>query len=110
MIRQKQSDSPRQDAVDSLARVFNQPGLTTKTTGSDVWVEISREWQGDWRHRDAARHLKVRPHLRFRIDVTDNGTLVTAFSREMQLGMYDVLKLADEMSDSGVALARQTTS
>jgi hypothetical protein len=99
-----------QDAVDALARVFGQPGLTARTAGSDVWVEISREWQGDWRHRDAARHLKVRPHIRFAVDATDRGTRVTAFSREIQLGMYDVLKLADEMSESGVALARQATS
>lgn len=98
-----------QDAVEALVRVFGQPGLTTKITGSDVWVEISGEWQGEWRHHDAARHLKVRPHLRFVVDATDNGTRVTAFSREFQLGMYDVLKLADEMSESGVALARQVT-
>jgi hypothetical protein len=99
-----------QDAVDALAQAFGRPGLTTKITGSDVWVEISREWQGDWRHRDAARHLKVRPHIHFVIDATDNGTRVTAFSREFQLGMYDVLKLAEEMSESGVALAKQATS
>ncbi|MEW9870976.1 hypothetical protein [Arthrobacter sp. HS15c] len=99
-----------QDAVDALARAFSRPGLTTKITGSDIWVEISREWQGDWRHRDAARHLKVRPHIHFVIDATDSGTRVTAFSRELQLGMYDVLKLAEEMSESGVALARQATS
>ncbi|MFP3463515.1 hypothetical protein R5O87_21975 [Arthrobacter globiformis] len=100
----------RQGAVDALGRVFNQPGLSTKSTGTDVWVEISREWQGDWRHRDAAKRLKVRPHIHFRIDVTDNGTLVTAYSREMQMGMHDVLELADEMSDSGVTLAKQATS
>jgi hypothetical protein len=99
-----------QDAVDALTRAFAQPGLTTETTGSSVWVEISREWQGDWRHRDAARYLKVRPHIRFVIDATDDGTRVTAFSREFQVGMYDVLKLADEMGESGVALARQATS
>lgn len=99
-----------QDAVDALTRAFAQPGLTTEIAGSSVWVEISREWEGDWRHRDAARHLKVWPHIRFVIDATDAGTLVTAFSREFQVGMYDVLKLADEMGESGVALARQATS
>jgi hypothetical protein len=39
------------------------------------------------------------------VEAADKGTLVTASGREAQLGMYDVLKLADEMSDSGVALA-----
>ncbi|MFC9351513.1 hypothetical protein [Arthrobacter sp. NPDC057013] len=100
----------RQNTVDALTRVFDQPGLTTKVMGSDVWVEISREWQGDWRHRDAAKHLKVRPHIRFVIDATNNGTRVTAFSREIRLGAYDVLKLQEEMSESGVALAREATS
>jgi hypothetical protein len=99
-----------QDAVNALAQAFGRPGLTTKITGLDVWVEISREWQGNWRHRDAARHLKVRPHIHFVVDATDNGTRITAFSREFQLGMYDVLKLAEEMSESGVALAKQATS
>ncbi|MFE5839325.1 hypothetical protein [Arthrobacter sp. NPDC056493] len=100
----------RQDTVHALTRVFGQPGLTTKVTGSDVWVEISREWEGDWRHRDAAKHLKVRPHIRFVIDATNDGTRVTAFSREIQLGAYDVLKLSEEMSESGVALARRATA
>ena len=99
-----------EDAAAALARVFTQPGLTVETKGSDVWVEISQDWQGSWRHGDAARRLKVRPHIRFVIHAAGEGTLVTAFSRESQLGMYDVLKLADEMSDSGVALAKQATS
>jgi hypothetical protein len=85
-------------------------GLTVQTKGMDVWLEISQDWQGDWRHGDAARRLKVRPHIRFDIEATDEGTLVRAFSREAQLGMYDVLKLADEMGDFGVALAKQATS
>jgi|GEM_PF-6221349 len=98
------------DVTAALVRVFTQPGLTVQTKGMDVWVEISRDWQGDWRHRDAAPRLKVRPHIRFVIEAAEGGTRVTAFSREAQLGMYDVLKLAEEMSDSGVALAKQATS
>lgn len=98
-----------QDAVDVLKRVFDQPGLVTKVAQTDVWVEIGREWHGDWRHGEAAKHLKQRPRIHFVIDAADKGTRVTAFSKEMQLGMYDVLKLADEMSESGVALARQAT-
>lgn len=100
----------QQGAVDAMARAFRQPGLTTRITGSDVWVEVGREWQGNWRHRDAVGHLKVRPHIRFVIDAIDNETRVTAFSREFQVGMNDVLKLADEMSESVVVLARQATS
>jgi hypothetical protein len=88
---------------------LRNPGILSDTS-DDVWVEISQDWQGDWRHRDAARRLKVRPHIRFVIQSSEKGTLVTAFSREAQLGMYDVLKLADEMSDSGIALAQQATS
>lgn len=99
-----------EDALAALLRAFTQPGLTVQTQGADVWVEISQDWQGDWRHGDAAGRLRVRPHIRFVIETADEGTLVTAFSREAQLGMYDVLKLADEMSDSGVALAKQATS
>jgi hypothetical protein len=99
-----------QDAVTALAQTFGQPGLTTRITGSDLWVEISPEWQGEWRHSDAARYMKVRPHIHFVVDAADNGTRVTAFSRELQLGMYDVLKLSEEMSESAVALAKQTTS
>lgn len=99
-----------EDAVAGLVRVFTQPGLTAQTQGMDVWVEIRQDWQGDWRHRDAASRLKVRPHIRFVIEAADKGTLVRAFSREAQLGMYDVLKLADEMGDFGVALAKQATS
>ena len=100
---------PRQDAVETLVRVFDQQGLSAKTAGSDDWEEISREWQGDWRHRDAARHMKVRPWIHFVVDAADNGTRITAFSGDSVLGQYDVLKLADEMSEVGVALAKEAT-
>ncbi|MEV7575568.1 hypothetical protein AB0P28_21005 [Pseudarthrobacter sp. NPDC089323] len=98
-----------QDAKDVLVRTFDQPGLVTEASDSDLWVELGREWQGEWRHRDAAKHLKQQPHIHFVFDVVDEGTRITAFSKEMQLGMYDVLRLADEMSESGVAMARQAT-
>jgi len=99
-----------EETHEALARVFTQPGLAVQTHGTNVWLEISHDWQGRWRHGEAARRLKVRPHIRFVVEAADGGTLITAFSREVQLGMYDVLKLAEEMSDSGVALAKQATS
>ncbi len=98
-------------AMDFLNDAFRQPGLKARTAGQDVWVEIQRDWKGGtWFHEDAARHLKSLPSVHFRIDKVDVGTLITAHSGErIASGMYDVLKLSDEMSATAVKLAKKVT-
>ena len=98
-----------EETTEALVRLFREQGMDVKTENSDVWVEIRREWQGDWRHRDAARHMKVQPFVHFLVDETQDGTRVTAFSGDTFVGAYDALKLADEMSETAVALAKERT-
>ncbi|OOP65022.1 hypothetical protein BMF89_01100 [Arthrobacter sp. SRS-W-1-2016] len=99
-------------ALESLARVFRQPGLIVTTAGQDVWVEIEREWNGGtWSHKDAARYMKSVTGLHFRIEEIVGGTRITANSGDRTVGgMYDVLKLSEEMSATAVELARQATA
>lgn len=97
--------------LESLAGAFRQPGLSVTTVGQDVWVEIGREWTGgSWFHKDAARYMKSVTGLRFQVEDGDGGTRITAHSGDRTVeGMYDVLKLSDEMSATAVELARQAT-
>ena len=99
-------------ALPSLATAFSQPELSATTVGQDVRVEIGREWMGgEWRHKDAARYMKAPTGIYFRVDEIDAGTRVTAHSGDRAVeGMYDVLKLSDEMSATAVELARQATT
>lgn len=103
---------PPELALESLAGAFRQPGLSATTAGQDVWVEIGREWAGGaWLHKDAARYMKSVTGLHFRIDEIDGGSRITADSGDRTVrGMYDVLKLSDEMSATAVELARQATT
>ncbi|WP_426997986.1 hypothetical protein [Pseudarthrobacter sp. N5] len=103
---------PLETAVESLAGAFRQPGLRVRTVGQDIWVEIGREWTGGaWFHKDAVRYLKSATGIHFRIDEIDGETRVTAHSGDRTVGgMYDVLKLSDEMSATAVEQARQATT
>lgn len=103
---------PLDAAMDSLTDAFCQPGLKANRVRQDVWLEIRREWTGGtWLHADAARHMKTVPGVHFRIDEIEDGTRITAHSGERTVvGMYDVLKLSDEMSATAVKLAKQVTT
>ena len=103
---------PLDEAVESLGEAFRQPGLSVTTAGQDVWVEIGREWMGGiWFHNDAARYMKSATGIHFRIDEIHGETRITANSGDRTVaGMYDVLKLSDEMSTTAVELARQATA
>lgn len=103
---------PPQEALERLRRAFDQPNVTVRTIGPTLWIEIDRQWDaGQWLYRSAAPHLKFRPDIQFFFDVTDGGTGITAYSRDRRFaGMYDVLKLADEMSATAVELARKATT
>lgn len=99
-------------ALESLSREFHQSGLKATTDGQDVWVKIERDWTGGaWFHKDAARYLKSVTGVHFRVDEIDGGTRITASSGDRTVGgMYDVLKLSDEMSATAVELARKVTT
>ncbi len=99
-------------ALDSLSQEFHQSGLSTTADGQDVWVKIGRDWTGGaWFHKDAARYLKSVTGVHFRADEIDGGTRITANSGDRTVeGMYDVLKLSDEMSATAVELARKVTT
>lgn len=105
------TELPLETAVDSLAGAFRQPGLSVTTVGQDVWVKIGREWTGGtWFHKDAAQYMKSATGIHFQVDDGDGRTRITAHSGDRTLGgMYDVLKLSDEMSATAVELARQAT-
>ncbi len=98
--------------MDSLAKAFRQPGLRATTAGQDLWLRIGKEWTGGpWRHKDAARYMKIMPEIHFRIDEMDGETRITAHTGDRAGGgMYDVLKLSEEMSKTAVELARQATT
>jgi hypothetical protein len=103
---------PPQEALERLRRAFDQPNVAVRTIGPTLWIEIDRQWDaGQWLHRSAAPHLKFRPDVQFFFDIADDGTCITAYSRNRRFaGMYDVLKLADEMSTTAVELARKATT
>ncbi len=103
---------PLAAALESLSREFHQSGLIATTDGRDVWVKIGRDWTGGaWFHKDASRYLKSVTGVHFRADEIDGGTRITASSGDRTVvGMYDVLKLSDEMSATAVELARRVTT
>ncbi len=76
-----------------------------------MWVEIGRNWTGGaWFHGSAANHLKTTTEVHFHIDDANGRTRITAHSGDRTvMGMYDVLKLSDEMSATAVVLAREVT-
>lgn len=103
---------PIAGALESLSEAFRQPGLNSTAVGQDVWVKIGRDWTGGtWLHKDAARYMKSVTGLHFKLDEIADGTSITAHSGDRTVGgMYDVLKLSDEMSATVVKLARQATT
>ncbi|MDD0858419.1 hypothetical protein NHF46_12900 [Arthrobacter alpinus] len=105
------TELPLAATLDSLRRDFHQVGISGTMDGQDVWIKIGRDWTGGaWVHKDAARYLKSAIGLYFRIDEIDGGTRITARSGDRTVGgMYDVLKLSDEMSATAVELARKAT-
>jgi hypothetical protein len=110
---QEQWDSPLPPdaAFTALLSAFGQPGVQAETMDRSLWVELGKEWQAaEWWHRDAAQHMKRRPALQFFVETADGGSRVTAFSVPRALGgMYDVVKLSDEMSATAVEIAREAT-
>lgn len=103
---------PSKTALDSVLQAFRQPGLSARVEGHDVRVEIGRDWTGGiWLHGPAAHHLKTTTEVYFQIDDADGPTRITAHSGDRTvMGMYDVLKLCDEMSATAVEVAREATS
>ncbi|POH57261.1 hypothetical protein [Arthrobacter glacialis] len=103
---------PLAGALESISGAFRQPGLSTTMVGQDVWVKIGQEWTGGtWLHKDAARYIKSVIGIHFRLDEIDGETRITARSGDRTVtGMYDVLKLSDEMSATAVEIARQVTT
>ena len=100
------------DALGTLRGVFSRPQAPVRSIGTTVWAELGKDWTGDgMRHREAAIHLKRRPPVHFFVEDRGGRTTVTAFSGDLRLtGMWDVLKLSDEMTDAAVRAARDATS
>lgn len=101
-----------QEVLDTLAALFNQAGSVARVVGTTVWVEMGKEWRaGSWRHANAAQYMKIHPTVHFFVDELETGSCVIAFSCDRRLmGMWDVLKLSDEMADTAVRLAREATT
>ncbi|MDQ0078977.1 hypothetical protein [Arthrobacter oryzae] len=106
-----ESPLPPEEAFAALQELFTQTGVRTEVMDASLWVELGKEWQAaEWWHRDAAPHMKRRPSLLFFVQAADGGSRVTAFSVDRALGgLYDVVKLSDEMSATAVGLARKAT-
>jgi hypothetical protein len=96
----------------TLRTLFSRPDAPVRGVGATVWVELGKDWAGEgMRHREAVVHLKRRPPVHFFVEERDGRTTVTAFSGDLRLtGMWDVLKLCDEMSAAAVRTAREATS
>lgn len=97
---------------DRLAAVFDQPGLSTNIVDEQFWIEMGRDWHaGPWRHGDAARFMKIRPAIRLDFKEDDDGAAIEAYSQgRTVIGMYDVVQLAQEMSETALGQAREATS
>ncbi|WP_043429974.1 hypothetical protein [Arthrobacter sp. FB24] len=85
--------------------------MRTEVMDRSLWIQLGKEWQAaEWWHRDAARDMKRRPALQFFVEAADAGSRVSAYSVDRTLmGLYDVVKLSDEMSGTAVELARKAT-
>ena len=102
--------SPDQ-ARDALVQLFQQPGTEALVVGRTVWVQLGKECRAEeWWHRDAAPHIKRKAPVQFFVGARGAGSTITAFSKDRRMfGLYDVLKLSDEMSATAVKLARRAT-
>ncbi|WP_159803428.1 hypothetical protein [Arthrobacter zhaoguopingii] len=100
------------ETLSTLQAVFTQPGATAREVDSSVWVELARDWDTTGlRHHEASIHRKHPVFLHFFAAHDGGGTTVTAFSGDLRLtGVWDVLKLSDEMAAAAVQLARDATS
>ncbi|CAN7493188.1 hypothetical protein [Arthrobacter sp. LjRoot14] len=105
------SPLPPEQALEALQGIFGQPGVLTEVMDRSLWIQLGKEWQAaEWWHRDAARDMKRRPALQFFVEGAAGGSRVSAYSVDRTLmGLYDVVKLSDEMSATAVELARKAT-
>jgi hypothetical protein len=105
------SPLPPDQALEALQDTFEQPGVRTEVMDRSLWIQLGKEWQvAEWWHRGAARDMKRRPALQFFVEAADAGSRVSAYSVDRTLmGLYDVVKLSDEMSATAVELARKAT-
>lgn len=112
LVGQWPTGMSRATALETLASDFEQPGLSSKVVDRELWLEISKDWKPtNWRHQDAVRFMKIRPVIRLKVSESDTGSTIEAYSQGHSLiGMYDVLKLAEEMSAAAVALAKEATA
>ncbi|TDK25220.1 hypothetical protein E2F48_08005 [Arthrobacter crusticola] len=100
------------EALSTLRTEFARPGATARKVESSLWVELGKDWDTTGlRHQEASVYLKQPVFLHFFAEHTGGGTTVTAFSGDLRFtGVWDVLKLSDEMSAAAVELARNATS
>lgn len=121
------SSATMQETIAILQDRFSGTGVTTKVIGGTVWVEMGKDWRAcQWRHKDAARHLKIRPTAHFFMEApqavdapgipaepgpgTNPACRVTAYFQDRRLvGMWDVMQLSDEMTQAAVEIAREST-
>ena len=106
-----ESTMPAPAAVAALRELFNQAGAEVQSMDGSLWVRLSKDWKAvDWWHKAAASHIKRPPSVQFFVEAADGGCQVSAYSGDRMLaGMYDVLKLSDEMSATAVEVARKAT-
>lgn len=107
-----QSTKNKDQVITDLNTVFARPGISVRTVGDSVWIEMDKHWNpGDLRHSSAAQHLKIKPPVHFFAETKEDGSTITAFSHDNRLtGMWDVMQLSDEMADAAVQLAKDATS
>ncbi|MHA7171729.1 hypothetical protein [Arthrobacter monumenti] len=107
-----ESAKTRQEALDTLLTQFNGKGVSARSVNDTVWVEMGKEWTAaDWRRKEAVEHIKIPPSAHFFVEEAEPGSRITAFSHDKRLaGMWDVMKLSDEMADTAVRLAREATT
>jgi hypothetical protein len=100
------------EVLDTLQTVFSRPGAAARQLDCSLWVELGKDWDtAGFRHHEAAVHMKFPVFVHFFATHADGGTTVTAFSGDSRLaGMWDVLKLSDEMAEAAVRAARDATS
>ncbi len=100
------------ETLSTLRAVFARPGATAREVDTSLWVELGRDWDTTGlRHQEASVYLKQPVFLHFFAAHDGGGTTVTAFSGDLRFtGVWDILKLSDEMSAAAVRLARDATS
>lgn len=107
-----QSPRHKEQVLADLQAVCTRPGITTRTVGDSLWIEMDKHWNPrGLRHSNAAQHLKIKPPVHFFVGTDKDGSTITAFSRDNRLtGMWDVMQLSDEMADAAVQLAKDATT